>query len=328
VRPRILVTAALPVDPRALIGDVEVVRAPLGPALATADALIALLTDRIDAAVLDAAPRLRIVANFAVGFDNVDVAAATARGVCVSNTPDVLTEATADLAFALALAAARRLGEGERQIRAGRWTGWAPDQLLGVDVWGRTLGIVGMGRIGRAMARRGRGFGMDVLYASPREVAGEGERVELDALFARADVVSLHCPLTAETRHLVDARRLALMKPGAILVNTARGPLVAEAALAAALAAGRLAGAGLDVFAAEPAVHPALLAEERAVLAPHVGSATTTARTRMGELCASAVRSVLAGEPPANLVDPSAWARRRFPDFPVLPPRGASEPLL
>jgi glyoxylate reductase len=312
VRPRILVTAALPVDLRARIGDVDVVHAPLGSELARADAVVTLLTDRVDAAVLDAAPRLRVVANFAVGHDNVDVPAATARGICVSNTPDVLTEATADLAFALALAAARRLGEGERLIRAGRWTGWAPDQLLGVDIWGRTLGIVGMGRIGRAMARRGRGFGMTVIYAGPREVDGEGERVELDTLFARADVVSLHCPLTPATRRLVDARRLALMQPGAVLVNTARGPLVDEAALAAALAAGRLAGAGLDVFAEEPAVHPALLVEERVVLAPHVGSATTTARTRMGELCASAVRAVLSGEAPPNLVDPSVWAARRF----------------
>ena len=324
VRPRVVSTAALPVDLAALIGDVEVIApaagavpiASLAGELAGADALVTLLTERVDAAVLDAAPRLRVVANFAVGHDNIDVAAATARGICVANTPDVLTEATADLAFALGLAAARRLGEGERLVRSRRWTGWAPDQLLGVDVWGRTLGVVGMGRIGLAMARRGRGFAMDVLYASPREVPAAAEvaarRVEVDELFARADLISLHCPLTPETRHLVDARRLALMKPGAILVNTARGGCVDEEALAAALAAGRIAGAGLDVFAAEPAIAPALLAQERVVLAPHIGSATTRARTRMGELCASAVRSVLAGELPANLVDPSVWPRRRL----------------
>lgn len=319
MRPKIVRTSALPVDLAALIGDVDVVGpaagsvaiADLAGALATADALVTLLTDRVDAALLDAAPRLRVVANFAVGYDNVDVDAATARGVCVANTPDVLTEATADLAFALALAAARRLGEGERMVRAGRWSGWAPDQLLGVDVWGRTLGIVGMGRIGQAVARRGRGFAMNVLYTSPREVPGAGRRVDLDTLFAEADVVSLHCPLTPETRGLVDAARLAQMKPTAVLVNTARGPLVDEVALAAALHAGRLAGAGLDVFAAEPAIHPALLDEERVVLAPHVGSATTTARTRMGELCASAVRAVLGGERPPNLVNPEVWPRRR-----------------
>jgi glyoxylate reductase len=311
VRPRILVQAAVPVDLRALVGDVEVVKDRAE--IARADAMVTLLTERVDAAVLDAAPRLRIVANFAVGYDNVDVAAATARGVCVSNTPDVLTEATADLAFALALAAARRLGEGERMVRAGRWRGWAPDQLLGVDVWGRVLGIVGMGRIGEAMARRGRGFGMEVIATTRASSAAE-----VDALFARADVVSLHCPLTPATRGMVDARRLALMKPTAVLVNTARGPLIDEAALAAALAAGRLAGAGLDVFAEEPAIHPALLAEERVVLAPHIGSATTTARTRMGELCASAVRAVLRGEAPPNLVDPSVWPRRRFVGEPLL----------
>lgn len=316
VRPRVVSTSALPVDLRALIGDIDLIApavgsvriADLAAELAGADALVTLLTERVDAAVLDAAPRLRVVANFAVGYDNIDVAAATARGICVANTPDVLTEATADLAFALGLAAARRLGEGERLVRAGRWTGWAPDQLLGVDIWGRTLGIVGMGRIGQAMARRGRGFGMDILYTRARP---DPDAVEVDELFARADLISLHCPLTPATRNLVDARTLALMKPTAVLVNTARGGCVDEEALAAALAAGRLAGAGLDVFAEEPAIAPALLAEERVVLAPHIGSATTRARTRMGELCASAVRAVLAGEAPANLVDPSVWPRRR-----------------
>ena len=307
MRPKVICAAALPVD----LSDLELVGRDR---LAEADAMITLLTERVDAALLDAAPRLRVVANYAVGFDNVDVAAATARGICVANTPDVLTEATADLAFALALAAARRLGEGERLVRAGRWTGWAPDQLLGVDVWGRTLGVVGLGRIGQAVARRGRGFGMDVVYAGPREVPGaDARRVDLDDLFAVADVVSLHCPLTPATRGLVDARRLARMKPTAVLVNTARGPLVDEAALAAAVAAGRLAGAGLDVFAEEPRVHPALLACERVVLAPHIGSATTTARARMGELCAGAVRAVLAGERPANLVNTDVWHTRRTP---------------
>ncbi|MCB9563260.1 MAG: D-glycerate dehydrogenase [Kofleriaceae bacterium] len=337
-RIRLVATAALPADLRALVAgtdDVDVaVVAPargtatlaspaLAAALGDADALVPLLTERVDAAVLDAAPRLRVVANYAVGHDNVDVAAATARGVCVANTPDVLTEATADLAFALLLAAARRLGEGERLVRAGAWTGWAPDQLLGADVFGRTLGLVGLGRIGAAVGRRARGFAMPILYAAPRPSPHAAElgatRVELDELFARADVISLHCPLTPSTRGLVDARRLARVRPGAILVNTARGALIDEPALAAALAAGRLGGAGLDVFAAEPAIDPALIASDRAVLAPHIGSATTRARTRMVELCASAVRSVLAGEAPPNLVNPEVWPHRRFPGAPLLP---------
>ena len=230
--PRVLITAELPVDPAAAVPGAEVVRvAPteLASAIAGADAVVCLLSDHIDADLLDRAPRLRVVANVAVGFDNVDVAAATARGVAVANTPDVLTEATADLAFALVLAAARRLGEGERLVRSGRWTGWALDQLLGVDVWGRTLGLVGLGRIGRAVARRGRGFQMDVLYAAPRPAPDADElgatRVPLDELLARADVVSLHCPLTPETRGLIDAAALARMKPTAVLVNTARGGL-------------------------------------------------------------------------------------------------------
>jgi glyoxylate reductase len=303
----VLPSIALPPDLRALLPDTDVTTDVREP-----DALVTLLTDRVDAALLDRAPRLRIVANIAVGFDNIDVAAATARGICVSNTPDVLTEATADFTFALILAAARRLGEGERLVRAQAWTGWAPTQLLGADVFGRTLGIVGLGRIGAAVARRARGFDMPVLYAGPPARAPtDAIHTDLDDLFARADIVSLHCPLTPSTRGLVDAARLARMKPTAILVNTARGPLVDEAALAAAIRAGRLAGAGLDVFAAEPHVHPDLLAEERVVLAPHLGSATTTARIRMVELAASAVRDVLAGRPPNHLVEPSVWERRR-----------------
>jgi glyoxylate reductase len=310
---RVVCTAALPVDLEALIGEpVRLVDpADLPQAISGAEALICLLTHRIDAALLDRAPRLRVVANYAVGYDNVDVPAATARGVAVANTPDVLSEATADLAFALLLAAARRLGEGERLVRAGRWTGWEPGQLLGTDVWGRTLGIIGLGRIGQAMARRGRGFAMPIIYsqrnpASP-EVAAGAEHVPLHDLLTRADVISVHCPLTPATRHLIDAAALARMRPTAILVNTARGPIVDEAALAAALAAGQIAGAGIDVFEREPEIHPGLLASERAVLAPHLGSATTTARRRMAELCARAVRSVLAGQRPDNLVNPSVW---------------------
>jgi glyoxylate reductase len=318
-KPRVVVSAALPVDVLAVLGDgVEVdvpaaggrARADLLAAVAGADALVSLLTDRIDDELLAAGPRLRVVANVAVGYDNVDVVAATRRGVWVCNTPDVLTDATADFTFALLLAAARRVVEGDALVRSGTWRGWEPGQLLGADVGGRTLGIVGLGRIGRAVARRGRGFAMSLLYAGPREVAGADDlgatRVDLDELFAESDFVSLHCPLTPETRGLVDAAALARMRPGAILVNTARGACVDEAALAAALAAGRPGGAALDVFAAEPAVHPALVADRRVVLAPHAGSATTTVRARMAEISLRAARTVLEGGHPDTVVNPGA----------------------
>ena len=254
--------------------------------------------------VLARAPKLRVIANCAVGYDNVDVAAATAAGVAVANTPDVLTEATAELAFLLMLAAARRLGEGERLVRSGAWPGWRLDQLLGVQLAGKTLGVVGLGRIGRALVRRAEGFGMHALFADPH-VAGA---VALDELFARADVVSLHCPLTAETRHLVNADRLARMKPTAILVNTSRGGCVDEAALADALTAGRIFGAALDVFEREPEIERRLLDCPRLVLAPHIGSATTEARTQMAQLCADAVRAVLSGRRPEHVVNPEVYA--------------------
>ena len=291
--------------------------------LAGADALVCLLLDRIDGALLARAPNLRVVANCAVGIDNVDLAAATAAGVCVTNTPDVLTEATAELAFALMIAAARRLGEGERLVRSGTWTGWALDQLIGLGLAGRTLGIVGFGRIGQALARRAHAFGMHILYADPLEVSAApahaaavdavaARRVSIDELFVSADAVSLHCPLTPQTHHLVDARRLAMMKPTAILVNTARGGCVDEGALADALRRGRLFGAGIDVYAREPEVDPRLLAAPRVVLAPHIGSATTEARTAMAQLCADAVIAALRGHRPPNLVNNVSppWIRR------------------
>jgi glyoxylate reductase len=295
--------------------------------LAGADALICLLSDHVDAAVLDRAPRLRVIANYAVGHDNIDVAAAAARGVLVANTPDVLTEATADLAFALLLAAARRVGEGERLLRAGGWHGWEPGFMHGVEVAGQTLGIVGPGRVGQAVARRARGFGMTVV-ATGRQPAADARRgagpsagpsaapsarpadglprVSLDELCERADFISVHAPLTPATRHLIDAAALARMKPTAVLVNTARGEVVDEDALCDALERGHLAGAGLDVFTGEPAVNPRLLTAPRLVLTPHLGSATAGARARMGELCARAVAAVLAGERPPNLVTPPA----------------------
>lgn len=252
-----------------------------------------------------------MVANCAVGVDNVDLAAATARGIAVTNTPEVLTRATAELTFALLFAAARRLGEGERLVRSGAWGGWALDQLLGVELAGKQLGIVGLGRIGQAVARRAVGFELRVVYAGPRDVAGAAavgaRRVPLDELFATSDVVSLHCPLTPETRRVVDARRLALMKPTAILVNTARGACVDEAALAAALEGGRLGAAALDVYDREPALDPRLHTCPRLTLAPHIGSATTEARTQMAQLCADAVIAVLSGRRPPNLVNPAVW---------------------
>jgi glyoxylate reductase len=302
---RVVSTSSLPIDLAAQItahfpgAEVSVPAAGhvglAGVRLTDADALVCLLLDRIDAAVLAAAPRLKIVANCAVGVDNIDLAAAARAGVAVTNTPDVLTEATAELAFALMLAAARRLGDGERLARSGAWGGWALDQLLGVQLAKKTLGIVGYGRIGQALARRAVGFGMTVIHADLGD--------DVDALFRQADVVSLHCPLTPATRNLVDARRLALMKPTGIVVNTARGGIVDEAALAEALTANRLFAAALDVFAGEPRIDPRLLAAPRLVLAPHIGSATTEARTQMAQLCADAVIAVLSGRRPPNLVE-------------------------
>ena len=316
-------SAALPFDITPLLGDVayrapasgSMSRGQLLEALGEASALISLLSVRVDQALLAAAPRLRVVANFATGHDNVDVPAATRRQVVVTNTPDVLTEATADFAFALLLAAARRVVEGDRLVRGGAWTGWAPGLLLGADVAGATLGIIGMGRIGQAVARRARGFSMRILYTSrpdrPDDAAGTAAlgatRVGMDELLAGADFISLHCPLTPRTRHIIDGPAIAAMKPGAILINTARGACVDEVALAEALAAGRIAGAGLDVFAEEPVVHPALLTCDRVVLAPHAGSATTTARRRMAETCARAVRAVLDGRVPETVVNPEVY---------------------
>lgn len=311
--PRVVSTTSLPIDLRARVTEavpgarvdvpdrwIGVDRCELGDA----DALVCLLLDRIDAGVLARAPRLRVVANCAVGYDNVDLAAAARAGVIVTNTPDVLTEATAELTIALVFAAARRLGDGERLVRAGGWTGWRLDQLLGQPIAGRTLGIVGLGRIGAAVARRGVALGMHVVYSGERDVAGApGPRVAIDELFARADVISLHCPLTPATRHLVDARRLALVKPTAILVNTARGAIVEPGALADALERGALFAAALDVFEREPEIDPRLVAAPRLVLAPHLGSATTEARTAMATRCAEAVIAVLQGRRPAHVVE-------------------------
>lgn len=271
------------------------------------DGVLSLLDDRIDAAFMDAVPTLRGVSNFAVGHDNIDVAEARRRGIVVTNTPDVLTEATADFAFALLLGVARRVVEGDRMMREGRFTGWGPSLLLGHAVAGRTLGIVGLGRIGRAVAERARGFRMRVLCpeghgtlgASPQDLV---EKVPFDHLLASADFISLHAPLNPQTRHLIGTRELALMKPTAYLINTARGPLVDEDALAAALQAGRLAGAALDVHEDEPQAHPVLAALDNCLLAPHIASATIEARTAMATVAATNLAAVMRGERPPNPV--------------------------
>ncbi len=279
-------------------------------AVGGADGILSTATDKIDGEVMDAAgDGLRVVANMAVGYDNIDVRAAGERGVVVTNTPGVLDETTADVAFLLMLAAARRLGEAERLLRAGKWEWWGPKQLRGLDVWGKRLGIVGMGRIGRAVARRARGFGMEILYhnRSRNEEAEEelGARyLELDELLGACDFISIHTPLTDETRHLIGAEELERMKPQSILVNTSRGPVVDEGSLAEALEKGRIFAAGLDVYEEEPKVHPKLLELENVILAPHIGSASMETRDRMATLAAENLRAVLHGERPKTPVEP------------------------
>jgi glyoxylate reductase len=266
-------------------------------------------TEKIDGEVMDAAGEgLKVIANMAVGYDNIDVRAAGERGVVVTNTPGVLDETTADVAFMLLLAAARRLGEGERLLRAGGWEWWGPKQLRGHDVWGKSLGILGLGRIGRAVARRGRGFGMEILYHN-RSRDEEAERelearyLKLDELLQESDFLSIHTPLTQETHHLIGPEELEKMKPTSVLVNTSRGPVVDEASLADALENGRIFAAGLDVYEEEPKVHPKLLELENVVLTPHIGSATIETRDRMATLAAENVAAVLPGEPAKTPVD-------------------------
>jgi glyoxylate reductase len=282
--------------------DTPFTPAELGDALRDVDALVGLLTDRIDGAVLDVAPGLRVVANVAVGYDNIDVAAARARDVLVCNTPGVLDDTTADLALLLMLTASRRSSEAEADVRAGRWTGWGINQYLGHDIHGATLGLVGYGRIGRAVARRATGFGMNVIHHTRTDTGLPGWIGDLPRLLADSDIVSLHVPLTDATRHLIGAAELATMKRTAVLVNTARGPVVDEAALAEALHAGTIFAAGLDVFEQEPTIHPRLLTAPRTTLLPHVGSASVATRTRMARMASAAVVDVLAGRTPANVV--------------------------
>jgi glyoxylate reductase len=289
--------------------DAPPARGELLAASAGVDGLVTVPADRVDGELLDAAgPGLRAVANYAVGTDNVDLEAATDRGVLVTNTPDVLTGATAELTLALLLALVRRLAEGDRLVRSGEPWAIAPTFMLGTGLRGKTIGIVGSGRIGREVARLARTFGMEVLETG--RTPGPG-RVPLAELLARSHVVSIHSPLTPETRHLVGRDELRAMRRDAVLVNTSRGPVVDEAALVEALRAGEIAGAALDVYEREPEVEPGLRELENVVLAPHLGSATVEAREAMGMLCVEALRAVLLeGRVPANAVNPEALSRR------------------
>lgn len=277
------------------------------------DALICLVDDSVSAAVIQAADRLKIIASYAVGVNQIDRTAAAARGIYVTHTPNVLTDATADLTMALLLALSRRIVEGDRLVRTGGFAGWAPDLLLGRDLKNKVFGILGPGRIGKAVARRAKAFGMTVIATgrSPRDEADPDDppRVSFDELLRRADVVSLHVPLTEETQHLFDAATFARMKPGSFLLNTSRGPVVDEVALTRALDTGPLAGAGLDVYENEPAITPALLDDDRVVLMPHAGSATVETRREMARMVVEDVRRVLAGDKPLRPVPPEGGRR-------------------
>jgi glyoxylate reductase len=314
---KVLVTREIPDAGLRLLEDFEVTvlsesppeRGELLEAARGAVGILPTVTEKMDAEVMDAAgDGLKVIANMAVGYDNIDVEAATERGVVVTNTPEVLNETTADTAFMLLLAAARRLGEAERLLRSGGWDAWGPKQLTGPDVWGKRLGVVGFGRIGQALARRTRGFDMDLVYHDQYRNEGAerelGARyLELDELLRTSDFVSIHTPLTPETTHLIGADELERMKPEAVLVNTSRGPVVDESALADALVEERIFAAGLDVYEEEPEVHPKLLELENVVLAPHIGSASIETRDKMAALAAENLAAVLRGEEPKTPVN-------------------------
>ncbi len=319
-KPRVLSTHPLFEAPRKMLdGHFQVEywsrperppRAELLARVADKDALICLLTEKINEELLAAAPGLRIVANVAVGFDNIDLAACTRHKVVASNTPGVLDETTADFAWTLLMGVARRLLEGDGLVRSGKWTGWNLDQLCGADVWGKTLGFLGFGRIGRAVARRALGFHMRVIYNDAVRASAEVEKelnatlLERDEVLAQADFVSLHVPLLPDTRHLMSAAQFARMKRTAFLINTSRGPVVDEAALVGALEAGQIAGAALDVYENEPMVHPGLVGRSNVLLAPHISSASVETRTRMATIAAENVLAVFAGRRPPTVLNP------------------------
>jgi glyoxylate reductase len=315
-KPKVLVTRPLFPAARAILDrhfDAEywapqecIPRGELLKRVADKDALVCLLTERVDEELLASAPRLRVAATVSVGYDNIDVPACTRHKVVAAHTPGVLDETTADFAWALMMAVARRVVEGDAWIRSGTWPGWGLDQLLGGDIWGKTLGIIGFGRIGRGMARRAHGFQMRVLYCdavrAPRQVERElrAELADMDRLLRESDFVSLHVPLLPETRHLISTSAFEEMRPTAYLINTSRGPVVDEAALAAALEQNKICGAALDVYEHEPKVNPALIARRNVVLAPHIASATTETRTKMAVMAATNAAAVVEGRRPPN----------------------------
>jgi glyoxylate reductase len=316
-RPTLYLSRLLPDPVMAIVRErfqlaqepLDVLPAPsaLREGLCQADAAIVTLGDCIDAETIHAATRLRILANYAVGYNNIDLTAARQRGLIVTNTPDVLTDATADLTWALLLAVACRVVEGDTLVRSGGWTGWSPTQLMGAEISGKTLGIIGMGRIGQAVAHRAVGFRMPVRYHTRQPQASlsfpcEWEYRSLPDLLKESDVVTIHVPLTPATHHLIGARELAWMKPTAFIVNTARGPIVDEGALVHALKTGIIAGAGLDVYEEEPAIHAGLAQLKYVVLLPHLGSATVNARVQMGLVCLNNIQAVLNGHPAPNEV--------------------------
>lgn len=321
MKPRTLVTRQMPpavmarlndeILPAALPADRVMTKAEILAAIPTCEALLPTITEVIDAEVMAAAPGLRVIANFGVGFNNIDVATATSRGIVVTNTPGVLTEATADIAFGLLIAASRRFSEGERLVRAREWKGWGPLQLLGGDISGTTLGLVGLGRIAQATARRAQGFGMRVIYWNRTRLSAEDEtRLGLEyrdrnTLLTEADYVSLHVAYNPETHHLIDHAALARMKPTGVLINTARGAVIDEKALVAALRNGTIASAGLDVFEREPQLDPELYDLPNCVLLPHLGSATIGTRTKMGMIAIDNLLAVFRGERPPNCVNPT-----------------------
>lgn len=325
MKPRVLITRALPESAVELVrpscevqydpSDRALTPEALRQAVVGKQGLLCLVTDRIDAAVLEAGAALKVVSTVAVGYDNIDVAAATQRGIVVTNTPGVVTESTADMTWALLCSVARRVVEGDRYIRAGKWQAWYLLLMAGTDIHGKTLGIFGMGRIGQAVARRARGFAMRVLYHNRQrldtatESALQATWVDKQTLLQQSDYVTLHVPLTPTTTHLIGAEELRLMRPTAYLINTARGPVVDESALIHALQEGWIAGAALDVFEAEPHVPPALLAMENVVLAPHIGASSVATRTRMALMAAENLVTVLRGEPSPHVVNPEALVR-------------------
>jgi glyoxylate reductase len=322
-KPLVIVTRKLPdaietrmmelFDTRLNLADTPLSQAELIDAVKQADVLVPTVTDRIDASVLSqAGPRLKLIASFGTGVDHIDLKTARQRNIIITNTPGVLTEDTADMTMALILAVPRRLAEGERLVRSGKWTGWGPTSMLGHRIWGKRLGIIGMGRIGTAVARRARGFGLAIHYHNRRRVHPELEAEleatyweSLDQMLARMDIVSINCPHTPATYHLLSARRLKLMQPHAYIVNTSRGEVIDENALARMIERGEVAGAGLDVFEHEPAVNPKLLRLDSVVLLPHMGSATLEGRIDMGEKVIINIKTFADGHKPPDRVIPA-----------------------